>query len=155
MMWELALAARDEADLPSGHKRKKQGDIIAAKPHPWSWGTIERKEYLIVVVDGLSEQEVAEMQIPYYQDGKKPKDFVIDEATGFAVIPPTVGKRRFQIPFDVLKQGWKPDLDVSMVEDFGQEYQPMKEIIIDFSEKVSICKDKHLGTFRYSTKKVL
>lgn len=29
--WECAIACRDEADLASGHKRKKEGDVIAVK----------------------------------------------------------------------------------------------------------------------------
>ena len=51
MKWEFAIAVKDEADLASGHKRKKGGDCIAYKPYPWAWGKKETNEYLIVVVD--------------------------------------------------------------------------------------------------------
>ena len=35
--WELAIQPYDKADLASGHKRAKAGDIVAVKPYPWSW----------------------------------------------------------------------------------------------------------------------
>jgi hypothetical protein len=51
MKFEMAVAVVDEADLASGHKRKKQGDIVAIRPHPWNWGRKEVDEYLIVIAD--------------------------------------------------------------------------------------------------------
>ena len=67
--WEFAIACRDEADLASGHKRKKEGDIIAVKPYPWQWGNKEVNAYLMVIVDGLTQQEAHDLCKPQYEDG--------------------------------------------------------------------------------------
>jgi hypothetical protein len=155
--WEFAIAVRDEADLDSGHKRKKEGDLVAVKPYPWKWGTKEVDEYLIVVGDGLTEEEANDLCQPHYEGGIFRKD-----------IPPMIpgedppepikciGKNRFSIPLSIIKKGWKPDLVETDVRDKKKVYQPLKDndIVIDFSEHVAICKDNHTGTFKYITEKI-
>jgi len=44
---ELAIAA---CDAPEGH-RVNEGDVVAVRPHPWTWGRKELDEYLIVIVE--------------------------------------------------------------------------------------------------------
>lgn len=44
---EILIAACDE---PEAH-RKKEGDVICVRPHPWNWGRKEVDRYLIVIVD--------------------------------------------------------------------------------------------------------
>ena len=48
--YEMIIAAVDECDLSSDHKRQKEGDIIAVREHPWYWGKKEVSRHLIVVV---------------------------------------------------------------------------------------------------------
>ena len=67
--FEFAIACRDEADLASGHKRKKEGDIIAVKPYPWQWGAKEVDAHLIVIVDNLTQEEAHNLCKPQYEDG--------------------------------------------------------------------------------------
>ena len=145
--WEFAIAVRDEKDLPSGHKRKKEGDIIAVKPYPWKWGKKEVANHLIVIADGLTREEAIALCQPHYEDGVLEQDIAVDVKES----PKILGKRRYSIPLEVIKQGWEPALDVDAVRDITEVYQPLKEkeTVIDFSEKVGICRDNHLGSFRY------
>lgn len=148
-MWEFAIAVRDEDDLPSGHKRKKEGDIIAVKPHPWEWGRKEVKEYLIVVADGLTKEEVYNLCQPHYEGGvtlSKQQDSKLVEI---------INKRRYNIPLSIIKSGWLSSMKLASIRDVTKAYQPLKDskVVVDFSENVSICRDKHTGTFKYSTKK--
>ena len=38
---------------------KKLGDVVAYKPYLWTWGGMGIKHYLILVVDGITEEEYA------------------------------------------------------------------------------------------------
>jgi hypothetical protein len=149
MDFEFAIAVKDEADLKSGHRRKKQGDIIAVKPAPWEWGRKEVDEYLIVPVTGLTKEEAHSLCQPYYEGGVKQED-ITEESS-----PKVVGKRRYSIPLDTIKNGWAADMKTADVEGKTKVYQPLKDskVKIDFSEKVAICKDNHTGTFKYSATK--
>jgi len=61
MIYEMAIAIRDEADHAPVSKRKKEGDIIALKPAPFHWGLMEIKGYLIVPIDiDLEKSEINE-----------------------------------------------------------------------------------------------
>ena len=148
--WEFAIAVRDEVDLPSGHKRKKEGDIIAVKPHPWQWGKREVNVYLIVIADNLIEQEAHSLCQAHYEDGILQENINIDNPVDI------VGKRRYSIPLSIIKNGWIPKMIIPDVRDLRKIYQPLKNenIVIDFSERVSICKDKHSGKFKYNKKKI-
>jgi len=70
--------------------------------------------------------------------------------------PIKINRRRYQIPIETIKTGWIPELDLKKLDNPEIDYQPMldKKIIIDFAEKVAICKDKTTGIFKYSTVKV-
>jgi len=142
--FEFAIAVKDEEG-----KRKKQGDIIAVKPAPWDWGRKEVDEYLIVPVTGLTKEEAHNLCQPHYDGGVKQEDITVEN------IPAIVGKRRYNIPLDTIKTGWCADMITVDVEDKTKIYQPLKDakVVIDFAEKVSICKDNHTGTFKYAAQK--
>ena len=46
-LYDLLIAVADE---PEAH-RKKEGDIIAIRPHGWKWGLKEIDQYLVVVIE--------------------------------------------------------------------------------------------------------
>jgi len=153
MDFEFAIAVKDEADLASGHKRKKQGDIIAVKPAPWNWGKKEVDQYLIVPVTGLTKEEAHELCQPSYAGGVLQKDL----PTGLEADPVAiVAKRRYSIPLAIIKTGWKTDMIIADVEDKKKVYQPLKDakVEIDFAEEVQICKDNFSGKFKYAAKKI-
>jgi hypothetical protein len=126
MKFEFAIAVKDEKDLKSGHKRKKQGDIIAYKPSPWKWGVMELKNYLIVTVDGLTEEMAMKLCDSHYADGKFSSDFSIDEAR-----PTPLAKRRFKMPIDTLATVAKVPIDTSELT-AAKEYQPLKAVELKF-----------------------
>lgn len=147
MKFEFAVRAYDQEDLASGHKRSKKGDIIAYKPYPHTWGTMEQKGFIHIVVDGITEDEARKICSPYYEGGVE--TFDIDEQ------PAVIGKRKYAFDFDLLKKGWIPELDMTKVEKPDETYQPFKEVTIDMTEKVAIIKDKHKGGFKYKAEKII
>jgi hypothetical protein len=134
MIFEFALACCDE---PEPH-RKKEGDIIACKPFPWNWGRVELKEYLIVIVDGMTDDEAARL--------------AGESMSGF--------KRRFKIPFDIIQDGWYPDMYLDYIRDKSKVYQPVKDgffrygIYIDATEKVALCYDKFKCSYKYKNRRI-
>lgn len=148
--WEFAVAVRDETDFSSGHKRKKEGDIIAVKSYPWRWGKKEVDAYLIVIVDNLIKQKAHDLCQPYYKDGIFQEDIDMKNSVDIVM------KRRYSIPLSTIKDGWLPEMVIADVQNVKKIYQPLKDgnIVIDFAEQVSICKDNHTGTFKYSEKKM-
>jgi len=81
--YELLIAVADEADLKSGHKRKKEGDIIAVVPSPHNWGRKEIDQYLVVPIElDKTLPELKAMFQPFgeLKDGKK-RRYKIDLAT--------------------------------------------------------------------------
>ena len=118
--WELAIQPYDKADLESGHKRAKAGDIIAVKPYPWSWGRAEIANYLIVIVDNMTEEEAMEIMQPLYQDDTPPT---------FENAEIVTAKRKFKLDIDKLKANILPDLDKTKLDakETGDNYQPFKE----------------------------
>ena len=143
--WELAIAIKDENDLPSGHKRKKEGDIIAYKPAPWNWGKVEVKTHLIVPIDGLTEEEVMELCEPEYDNGKKLSEMTQEEQ----MTAKPVKKRRYSLPLDNIKNGWIKDMDLNRVANPEEEYQPIKDNKIEINMKEDVRKvyDRKTGTF--------
>lgn len=118
--WELAVQPWDKADLPSGHKRAKAGDIVAVKAYPWAWGKMELKNYLIVVVSNLTEEEAESLMTPLWKD----------DTPGTIETPMEVtGKRKFKIDIDKLKENILPELDKAKLADQSKtiDYQPFKE----------------------------
>jgi len=130
--YELLVACRDEVDVSAKHGRKKEGDVIAVKPHPWDWGRKETTGFLVVpIVTDMAKKEIGNLCEPGDRE-----------------------KRKFQIPLDILT-GWMPGLDFDRVRDKKDHYQPFKEqgIIVDMTEKVAVVKDKTKGTFKYGNRK--
>ena len=56
MKFDFAIAAMSN----DGKKRMKEGDVVAYKPHPGKWGKKEVKQFVIVTIDGLTEEEALE-----------------------------------------------------------------------------------------------
>lgn len=110
MKYSIAIAIRDEQDLASGHKRKKQGDIIAVKPAGHQWGDKEVKEYLILEVDMPTTN--AETLIAQGDNGEK---------------------RKFKIPFSKLALSQE---DLAKVEDPNIEFQPFIKTVLNGSNLV-------------------
>jgi len=135
--WELAIAKRDEEGL-----RKKLGDVIAYKPYPWAWGKRERENYLILVVDGLTEEECSRMIMPLYEfpDG-------ILLADGWLDYGLMLGKRRYNIDTIGLKSQIKGTIDWKAAFDTSSTYQPFDDgkMIIDF-KSVNNVYDKYNET---------
>jgi hypothetical protein len=118
--WELAVQPWDKEDLPSGHKRAKAGDIVAVKPYPWNWGGAELRNYLIVIVENMTEEEMLELASPLY----------LDDNRGTLESPGVVtGKRKFKLDIDKLKLNILPTLDKTKLQDQGktENYQPFKD----------------------------
>jgi len=149
MKWELALAVCDEEDLESGHKRKKEGDIITYMPHPHEWGKMETNEFLIVIVEG-SEEDIRELCEPLNKTGNLKKDikykseirtdkegapFVVD-----VINDPEdeiiISKRRYAFDFSKFK-----NIELDRVRDKKDHYQPFKEK--DEVTELTSIKDKH------------
>jgi len=138
MKFEFAIAAKDEEDLKSGHKRKKQGDIIAYKPSPWKWGVMELKNYLIVTVDGLTEEMARKLCCAHYTDGKITPEFMPEKEN------PILAKRRFKMPIDTLSTVAKVSINITeLVAD--KEYQPLKDVSLKFLE-ANIFYDKEVSS---------
>lgn len=115
--YELMLACVDE---PEAH-RKKEGDIVAVRPYPCNWGRKEIEQYLIVIIE--VEEDIQTMRATYeiflYEGG-------LDRHPSDEVEAKILAKNRFQIPLDILKDGWITDLDFSKVRDKTYTYQPFK-----------------------------
>ena len=104
--WEFAIQPWDKADLASGHKRAKAGDIVAVEPYPWNWGTIELQNYLIIIVDNLTKEEALQ-----------------------------IVERKFKIDIGKLKTNILPILNKSKLADQSktENYQPFKDAGIKIS----------------------
>ena len=74
--WEIAIAACSE---PEAH-RKKEGDIIAFKPAPWDWGNKETDQYLIAIVEGMTQSEMVQLCRPLLEGGQE--ELFVDEDAG-------------------------------------------------------------------------
>ena len=133
--WELAIAKRDEDGT-----RKKLGDVIAYRPYPWVWGGMELKHYLIVVVDGITEEECSRLIFPLYEfpDGK------VIEDDGWIDFGAMLGKRRYNINTTRLKTRIGDGIQWAKCFDPASTYQPFDhgEAIIDFKSDKGIY-DKH------------
>ena len=70
--------------------------------------------------------------------------------------PIMFGKRKFNLPLDVLANGWMPTLDLERVRDKKVQYQPLKEsgITINATEEVAIFQNKFTGKYKYKDFKV-
>ena len=112
---ELLICANDEADLASGHRRKKEGDIITAKPYPWSWGPGELYDHLIVIMETTT---------PWNQlrDLFEEREYTIQGNEDTTVL----GKRAYQLPLANLKAKQTSWIDLTKVNDPNLIYQPFK-----------------------------
>lgn len=119
--YELAIACVDESEI----HRKKEGDIIAVRPYPFNWGLMDIKWHLIVIIDSPEDIQImrATYEIPLYVGGldRHPADDIEWEDR-----PEKLKKNRFQIPLNIIKDGWITDLDINKVQDKSYIYQPFK-----------------------------
>ena len=143
MIISLAIAIKDETDLLSGHKRKKEGDIIAIKPYPWQWGTNEIKEYLIININ--LEQKITDyaiaskLVVPHFIDGRRWWSEIGTEKI--------IAKRRYKILFadlESLAQSKGIAIDWTRVVNPNDSYQPLDGTIFTISELLTIAWDKVL-----------
>ena len=147
--WELAIQPWDKADLASGHKRAKAGDIVAVKPYPWNWGTIELQNYLIIIVDNLTKEEALQIVEPLY----------LGDNSGTLEVPGIVtGKRKFKIDIRKLKTNILPTLDESKLADQNktENYQPVKDAGVRISAdmlKAGLMQNKYDLKWRKGKKK--
>lgn len=146
--WELAIAKRDEDGA-----RKKLGDVIAVKPYPWEWGRMELKHYLILVVDGISQEEAEKMIWPLYQypDGMILTDGWID----YGMI---LGKRRFNIDTAKIQtMAGKRPVEWRLCFDPESTYQPFDhgEMIFDFKSDKAVYDKYNMTTIFYGTAPVM
>lgn len=143
--WEIAITVCSEPEA----YRKQEGDIIAFKPSPWNWGTKEVDQYLIVTIDGMTQDEVLALCFPMYAGGELNEEVIINNR----MYP--IGKRRYRLPLLILKDGWFPSLDIQKVRDKSLIYQPLKDnqIVIDATENVAIFQDKFTETYKYSRRR--
>ncbi len=149
-IWEFAITKTDYPDLPSGHKRSKQGDVVAYKPYPWEWGNAEKKNYIILVIDGISEEEAGRLTMPLYEypDGKM---ICYDFGSGSSFCWPEYGaqiaKRRYRIDIDKLQQKFVKQVDFRALTDTTRsDYQPF-----DDGSKVFDCKSYDLIYDKYNS----
>ena len=140
--WEIAIAVADEPEV----HRKKEGDIIAFKPYPWNWGAKELDQHLVVIVDNMTQNEVVDLCKSLYENDEIDEEKIMDLGIK------RTAKRKYCLPLDIIKNGWKKDLDINKVKDKTLAYQPLKEknIVIDALEEVAIFKNKYTDTFKYS-----
>jgi len=143
--FELLIAANDEADLATGHKRKKEGDIVAVRPHPWNWGRKEIDNYLVVIIE--SNMTIRELRTMCEESLlRKKSDGTIITRTAFSILEQDGGaniddyekysKRACKIDLADLKAE-VPDLDLDKVHDRNLKYQPFKsakQLVHKFSD---------------------
>jgi len=120
--YELAVVVADEDDLPSGHKRKKAGYILAIKPYPWDWGAKEIKNHIIVIFESIEPYEKLQRFLlrPLYEDGKEVDEFSYP-------VPAPIAKRRIFLMLSKIKE-LKDDVDLIKTADKNYIYQPFKKV---------------------------
>lgn len=122
--YELLISVIDEPDNKSGHKRKKEGDIVSVRRHPFNWGSKDIADYLIVIVQSdLDFYEMQKLTIEHFKDGF---DWLPNVDTVPGPYPEILEKHRFKMPFDIIKAGWIPDLNISKIQNKSYRYQPFK-----------------------------
>jgi len=124
-VFEFAIATKDKDGT-----RSKTGDIIAYKPHPWQWSDHELRNYLIVVIGGITEEQAAALCSPDYEGGKIAGKFTAEES------PAIVNKRRFNIPLDSIAKAIKADVSLSDLRDSRKIYQPAKATILSLDDNI-------------------
>jgi len=137
----LIIATKDEQDLPSGHKRKKAGDIIAVCPYPHEGGRMTRKTHLLIPVDLESSIETIEdakkLMIPQYETGEL---WYPEDTSGLKII----ARNRYKIPLDELMIKARPlgvEIDEKKMLDDEVDYQPLETKILTITDLIQ---DKHL-----------
>ena len=135
MIYEISVAVVDEADLVSGHKRKKEGDIISVIPYQGNWGSKCLDEYFIIPVEtDASFEKMLKLKDPLY-DTDKP---IIDE--NGEITSPVLAKHRYAISFDEVKKLNLTTIDMTKVQNKTVMYQPFKkktEILTPFNKSGS------------------
>ena len=171
-LYEFLIACADE---PEAH-RKKEGDVVAVRPHPFNWGRKEIDRYFIVIIDMPEDIETLRSMFESCQYAET-NEFQPEDDSHLTKL----AKNRFKIPLDIVKTGWMPDLDLGKVRDKKIIYQPFKktsqliskldlqekdvdcasivsskeaEFSIDPKEPVSLIWDKDKDSFKYPTVKV-
>ena len=145
MIVKFVISIKDEADLPSGHKRKKAGDIIAVVSSDFHGGVIERKTYLLVKVDLGNTitllDDARRLMIPEWETGDLSQPNYSD-----TYLPKRLRKRRYQIPWaDLIAKSeiLGRTIDMAKLLDPDIDYQPVEDLTIPFQGMIF---DKILNT---------
>lgn len=141
MIVSIAISIRDEQDLLSGHKRKKEGDIIAVVPYPHQWGVKERMRFLVTNID-MGEQ-IDWSRIRHFLTKRWTTDYLVDPRNSHLKV--VLGKRRFSVRFNDLRtefHAFTSGIDWSRVKDLGDTYQPLESLIIPYSKLKKVIYDR-------------
>jgi len=152
-LFEFQLTVTDEPDLFSGHKRKKEGDIVNITKHP-SVGNGRKviDEYLIVVVNVMANITLGRLRDHFKQRSlaggynewelgnlypEDPDDALILNSGlytnparyrgGYIERPEIIGKNRYCIELLTLKSILR-ELNLNKVRDKTYIYQPFKTV---------------------------
>jgi hypothetical protein len=140
MKWELLIEIKDKPELVGimYPQHSKKGDIIAVKPYPWEWGEIEKRNYLVVVVDGIEADEAKKLQKPLFD--KEDFDPALEK-------PIMMAKRKFNIDFNKLKS--METIDEEQLLDPNVVYQPLKNKTLVIAEDgEDLIYDKKIKKFK-------
>ena len=125
---EILIACADE---PEAH-RKKEGDVIAVRPHGWPWGKKELERGLIVLVeDARTSEELSNLLCqPLYEDGRSQAE--VDQAENAMLEaglynlwspPEIIAKRKHKIDMPTLR-AQAPAIDAAKIRNKALAYQP-------------------------------
>lgn len=142
--YEILVAANDFTNSV------QEGDIVVVRRtsevfRRRGWSGEERRKFLIIPVRGLQDRDMYRLKEPLLESGKHKDEISMGQKNEETVVKP----RRYQIPAEIWEKNI--ELDLKRVRNTTEDYQPFlfRDVVLDFSERVNICKDKYTDTFRY------
>ena len=160
-LWTAALFGHYKPKDLGWEKRAVPGDLIAMKPYGQDWTETEKKEFLVVTIEGPSNLQLSGLRELYWNmESYMPYNPI--KKTAFEILQPRddydfylemeqqrcchptdhVKKRRFHISLDDLK---KIGVDSARMLDMDKVYAPDLSIIdmTDISDKLRSRKIRH------------
>ncbi len=139
--YELAICVVNELD-DAGGVRKKEGDLVAVRPHPWNWGAKEIDQYLIVIIETVKSFKKLDSLIrqSVYRDLVTAGNPLVKQSIYNSLTEPDIvtgqpqrpyndfeiaHKNRFQISHAKVKAKLS-DLNLTKVRNKVLRYQPFK-----------------------------
>jgi hypothetical protein len=136
MIYELLICVKDENDLVSGHKRKKEGDIIAVRPRQrksttevdhWEMQRINKLDKNVPIMKDINDdfhwgrKEIDQyLIVPFESDD-------LELQTKLQRKSASGDKNAFKVDLNDLKANYCPELDLVKVRDKKIIYQPFKK----------------------------